>query len=141
LTDATLTELTADIVSNYLAQNKIATDQLPELIRTTYFALADVATGGTAAAAPVKLIPAVSIKKSVTPDFLISLEDGRQYKSLKRHLRMTYNLTPDDYRMKWGLPKDYPMVAPSYAASRSAIAKQIGFGRGGGRRKATPARG
>lgn len=141
MTDATLTELTADIVSNYLAQNKIATDQLPELIRTTYFALADVATGGTAAAAPVKLIPAVSIKKSVTPDFLISLEDGRQYKSLKRHLRMTYNLTPDDYRMKWGLPKDYPMVAPSYAASRSAIAKQIGFGRGGGRRKATPARG
>jgi predicted transcriptional regulator len=132
LSDSNLTELTADIVASYLAQNKVGTDQIPELIKTIYAALAGVASGAdTASPEPAKLVPAVPIKKSVTPEFLISLEDGRKYKSLKRHLRTAYNLSPEEYRAKWGLPKDYPMVAPNYAASRSALAKSMGLGRGG----------
>jgi len=142
LSDSNLTELTVDIVSSYLAQNKVAADQIAELIHATYAALADVANGRTAAAEPAKLVPAVPVKKSITPDFLISLEDGRKYKSLKRHLRTAYNLSPEDYRAKWGLPQDYPMVAPNYAARRSALAKEMGLGRGGGGQPApTPARG
>lgn len=90
------------------------------------------------AAEPAKLTPAVPVKKSITPDYLISLEDGRKYKSLKRHLRTAYNMSPEEYRAKWGLPKDFPMVAPNYAASRSALAKSMGLGRGGVRRKSPP---
>ena len=132
MADENLTSLTADIVSSYVAANQLSPDQIPELIRTTYSALSDVASGRTAAVTETaKLIPAVSIKKSITPDYLISLEDGRQYKSLKRHLRTAYNMTPEEYRAKWGLPKDYPMVAPNYAASRSEMAKSMGLGRGG----------
>ncbi len=131
MSDSHLIELTAEIVANYLGSNKILPDQIPALIQSTYTALSGVAAGAVEPAEPVKLTPAVSIKKSVTPDYLISLEDGRQYKSLKRHLRTAYNLSPEDYRAKWGLPKDYPMVAPNYAASRSALAKSMGLGRGG----------
>jgi predicted transcriptional regulator len=128
-----LKELTATIVSGYLAANKLAAAQVPELITSVYQALAGAAGGAApaAASAPQKLVPAVPIRKSITPDFLISLEDGRTYKSLKRHLRTAYDMSPEDYRAKWGLPNDYPMVAPNYAASRSALAKQMGLGRGG----------
>ena len=132
MSDANLTELTAEIVANYLGSNKIQPDQIPALVQAIYAALQGVSAGAAAQPAePVKQAPAVSIKKSVTPDYLISLEDGRQYKSLKRHLRTAYNMSPEDYRAKWNLPKDYPMVAPNYAASRSALAKSMGLGRGG----------
>jgi predicted transcriptional regulator len=138
--DNNLTELTADIVSNYVGANKVSPDQIANLIQTTYAALQNVASGARAAADPVKLTPAVPVKKSITPEYLISLEDGRKYKSLKRHLRTAYNLSPDEYRAKWNLPKDYPMVAPAYAASRSALAKSLGLGRGGVQRKPEPAK-
>ena len=142
MADANLTELTADIVSHYVGANNVAADQLPELIQVTYQALADVASGASAATAPAEpQKPAVPVKKSITPDYLISLEDGNRYKSLKRHLRTKYNMTPEEYRAKWGLAKDYPMVAPSYAASRSALAKSMGLGRGGAQKApAKPAR-
>jgi predicted transcriptional regulator len=139
LTDVNLTELTADIVSGYVAQNTVAPEALPDLIRSVYGALDGIASGDKVvepAAEPQK--PAISIKKSITPDYLISLEDGRQYKSLKRHLRTAYNMSPEEYRAKWGLPRDYPMVAPAYAASRSALAKSMGLGRGGAGRKPIP---
>ena len=136
-----LTELTANIVSSYVGANKVSPDQIADLIRTTYTALQNVASGvGAGAAEPAKLTPAVPIKKSITPEYLISLEDGRKYKSLKRHLRTAYNLSPEEYRAKWKLPKDYPMVAPAYAASRSALAKSLGLGRGGVQRKPEPAK-
>lgn len=126
----TIVEMTAEIVSAYVAQNKLAAGEVPALISTVYAALGSL--GSPAAPAPAEAQkPAVSIKKSITPDHLISLEDGRKYKSLKRHLRTAYNLSPEEYRAKWGLPKDYPMVAPNYAASRSALAKTMGLGRGG----------
>ncbi len=140
VSDANLTELTAEIVANYLGANKVPTEQIADLIRTTYTALQGVASGASAEQAePVKLVPAVSIKKSITPDYLISLEDGRQYKSLKRHLRTAYDLRPEEYRAKWNLPKDYPMVAPNYAASRPALAKSMGLGRGGASKAPEPA--
>jgi predicted transcriptional regulator len=131
LTDDNVAELTADIVSSYVAANNVPPDQLADLIKSTYVALIGL---GSEPAAPeaVKQPPAVSIKKSITPEYLISLEDGRKYKSLKRHLRAKYNMSPEQYRAKWGLPKDYPMVAPAYAASRSALAKAAGLGHGGG---------
>ncbi len=122
-------ELTADIVSAYVSNNSIGATELPQLIHQVHTALTQAATGAPAeAAAP--LTPAVSIKKSVTPDYLISLEDGRKYKSLKRHLN-TRGMSPDEYRSKWGLAKDYPMVAANYSAQRSSLAKTLGLGRGG----------
>jgi predicted transcriptional regulator len=129
-TSNTIIEHTADIVSAFVGQNTVSTEALPDLIKSVYAALANIETP---AAAPVleKQAPAVPIKKSITPEFLISLEDGQHYKSLKRHLRTKYDMSPEDYRAKWGLPKDYPMVAPAYAASRSALAKSMGLGRGG----------
>jgi predicted transcriptional regulator len=137
LANATLTELSANIVSSYLAQNALPPEEIADLIHSTYAALVAVASGASdAAAPPAKLIPAVPIKKSITPEYLISLEDGRKYKSLRRHLRTAYNLSPDEYRARWGLPADYPMVAPDYAASRSALAKTMGLGRGGRQRPA-----
>lgn len=134
-----LVELTADIAAAYLSANTVPAADLPGLIQTIHQALAGVSGGAPAPAAePQK--PAVPIKKSITPDFLISLEDGKKYKSLKRHLRTKYNMTPDDYRQKWGLPKDYPMVAPNYAKARSEMARSMGLGQGGrGRKKATGA--
>jgi predicted transcriptional regulator len=103
---------------------------LPSLIQSVHKALSGVSTG----VEPVEVVtkePAVSLKKSITPDFLICLEDGRKFKSLKRHLRTKYNMSPEDYRAKWNLPKDYPMVAPNYARARSDLAKQMGLGQGG----------
>ncbi len=122
----TLPELTAEIVAAYVSRNPVSPSDLPTLIASTYAALQ-----GLSQPAPEpqpELKPAVSIKKSVTPDYIISLEDGRQYKSLKRHLS-TRGLTPEQYRAKWGLPADYPMVAASYAAKRSELAKTLGLGR------------
>jgi predicted transcriptional regulator len=135
-----LVELTADIAAAYLSANTVPAADLPGLIQTIHHALAGVTTGAPAPAAePQK--PAVPIKKSITPDYLISLEDGKKYKSLKRHLRTKYSMTPDDYRQKWGLPKDYPMVAPNYAKARSEMARSMGLGQGGrGRKKAGAAK-
>ena len=133
-----LLTLTADIAAAYVSNNTVQASDVPSVIQTIYRALAGV--GATAAQpAPEPQKPAVPLKKSITPDFLISLEDGKKYKSLKRHLRTQYNMSPDDYRAKWGLPKDYPMVAPNYAASRSALAKSMGLGRGGAAKGAKPA--
>jgi predicted transcriptional regulator len=123
-----LVELTADIVSAYVSNNAIVSADLPDLIDQTFDALKESAAKEFQ---PLKeeLNPAVPIKKSVTPDYIICLEDGKQFKSLRRHIRSSYNLTPEEYREKWGLPYDYPMVAPNYAARRSAMAKKFGLGR------------
>lgn len=122
-----LIELAADIVSAYVSNNVVAVGDLPQVIADVHGALAKIASGeqGTQAE-PQK--PAVSPKKSITPDYIICLEDGKKFKSLKRHLRTHYDLSPEEYREKWGLPADYPMVAPNYAAARSALAKKMGLG-------------
>ena len=125
-----LLTLTADIAAAYVSNNTVQASDVPSVIQTIYRALAGVGSAA-AAPAPEPQKPAVPIKKSITPDFLISLEDGKKYKSLKRHLRTQYNMSPEDYRAKWGLPKDYPMVAPNYARARSDLAKQMGLGQGG----------
>jgi predicted transcriptional regulator len=130
-------EMTADIVSAYVGNNSVAVADLPGLIQSIHKAIVGVDAGGAEEAAAPQ-VPAVSIRKSITPDYLTCLEDGRRFKSLKRHLRTKYAMSPEDYRAKWGLPKDYPMVAPNYAAARSALAKSIGLGRGG-RQAAKPA--
>jgi predicted transcriptional regulator len=124
-----LVELTADIVSAYISNNAVSPSALSQLISDTHAALSQIANGNVAGVdqAPPQT-PAVSVKKSITPDFIICLEDGKKFKSLKRHLRTAYDLTPDEYRAKWGLPADYPMVAPAYAAARSALAKNMGLG-------------
>ena len=123
-------EMTTDIVSAYVANNSINAADLPGLIQNVHRALAQVNTGEDTTP-PVPQEPAVSVRKSITPDYLICLEDGRKFKSLKRHLRTKYNMSPEEYRAKWGLPKDYPMVAPNYAKARSDLAKQMGLGQGG----------
>jgi predicted transcriptional regulator len=120
------TELTAHVVSSYVAHNAVHRADLPTMIASVYGALQGLGTPGKLAE-PAKQQPAVSIKKSVTPDFLISLEDGKPYKSLKRHLTKL-GTTPAAYREKWGLPRDYPMVAASYAKRRSELARSIGLG-------------
>jgi predicted transcriptional regulator len=122
-------QLTADVVAAYVSNNPVPVGELPRLIGDVYTALRQV--NGSAAPAEVvePLKPAVPIKKSVTPDYIISLEDGQKFKSLKRHLKTSYGMTPDEYRAKWNLPSDYPMVAPNYAAVRSEMAKAIGLGR------------
>ena len=120
-------ELAAGIVSAYVSNNTVATGELSSLIGDVHSALLRVATGAaiTPAEAPK---PAVPLKKSITPDFIVCLEDGKKFKSLKRHLRTRYSMTPDEYRAKWSLPSDYPMVAPNYAAARSELAKNMGLG-------------
>ncbi len=123
-------EMTADIVSAYVGNNSVAMGDLPNLIQGVHRALTGVAAGGEAVEAAPKE-PAVPLKRSITPDYLICLEDGRKFKSLKRHLRTKYNMSPEEYRAKWGLNKDYPMVAPNYAKARSELAKQMGLGQGG----------
>ncbi len=124
-----LLRMTAEVAAAYVSNNPLPTAQLGEVIKTIHGSL--TALGG---GAPAKeLVPAVPVKKSVMPDYIVCLEDGKKLKMLKRHLRSTYNLTPDEYRARWGLPADYPMVAPNYAAQRSAFAKKIGLGRTGGR--------
>lgn len=123
-------EMTADIVSAYVGNNSVAAADLPNLIQAVHRALAGITTAPEAVEAPPKE-PAVPVRRSITPDYLICLEDGRKFKSLKRHLRTKYNMSPEEYRAKWGLPKDYPMVAPNYAKARSELAKQMGLGQGG----------
>ena len=125
-----LLEMTADIVSAYVGNNSVSAQELPALINSVHGALTQASTGGAEAQAEPQE-PAVSIRKSITPDYLICLDDGRKFKSLKRHLRTKYDMSPDEYRAKWGLPKDYPMVAPNYAKARSDLAKQMGLGQGG----------
>ena len=120
-------ELTAEIVSAYVSNNTVAAGEIPSLINQVHAALARVSgKSGDAPAEPLK--PAVSVKKSITPEHIVCLEDGKKFKSLKRHLRTQYNMTPEQYREKWGLSADYPMVAPNYAAARSQLAKQMGLG-------------
>ncbi len=123
-------EMTADIVSAYVGNNSVSAADLPALIQSVHRALSGISSGAEAAEAAPKE-PAVPIRRSITPDFLVCLEDGRKFKSLKRHLRTKYNMSPEEYRAKWGLPKDYPMVAPNYAKARSDLAKQMGLGQGG----------
>ena len=132
--DQTLIALTADIVSAHVENNQVAVGDLPTVIAKVYAALAGL---GQAVAAPVvEQQPAVSIRSSVKPDYIICLEDGKKLKMLKRHLNATFGMTPDDYRAKWKLPADYPMVAPNYAEQRRALAHKIGLGR---KPKASPA--
>jgi len=119
--------LTADIVAAHLSHNELTTDQLPTLIQSIHRALSTVDISETEPA--TAHTPAVPVKKSVFPDFIIGFEDGKKLKMLKRHLSASYGMTPNDYRTKWGPPRDCPMVAPSYAASWSGLAKQIGLGR------------
>ncbi len=130
---AELIELTGDIVAAYVSNNPVQMSDLPSLIQEVHVALDRLSTGEVEQPKE-ELKPAVSVKKSITPDYLICLEDGKKFKSLKRHLRTHYDLSPEDYREKWGLPADYPMVAPNYAAARSELAKKMGLGQ---RRKAS----
>ena len=126
---ADFVELTVDIVSAYVSNNPVPVGELAQLITKIHTSLTQVASGETetkVAAAPQQ--PAVPVKKSVTADHIICLEDGRVFKSLKRHLRAKYDMSPEQYRAKWGLPSDYPMVAPNYAKARSDLAKAIGLG-------------
>ena len=129
-----LVELTADVVSAYVSNNPVSTVDLPNLITEVHTALTRVQSVGSAAPAE-KPKPAVNPKKSVTNDYIICLEDGKKFKSLKRHLRTHYDLSPEEYREKWGLSPDYPMVAPSYAEARSKLAREMGLGRKRGSRR------
>ena len=134
-----LLRMTADVVVAYVGNNPLGTSDLPGVIHTIHTSLADLSRDGGGSAKPPK--PAVPIRRSVTPEFIICLEDGKKLKMLKRHLRTSYNLTPDEYRARWRLGPDYPMVAPNYAKRRSEFAKKIGLGqkarrkRGAKRRK------
>ena len=130
--DDELLRMTADVVAAYVSNNSLPTTQLAEVISAVYSSLRSLdSQQPEVKAEPLK--PAVPVRKSITPDYLVCLEDGKKLKMLKRHLRSTYNMTPDEYRAKWGLAPDYPMVAPNYAEQRSAFAKKIGLGRGTGR--------
>lgn len=120
-------ELAADIVSAYVSNNSVPSGDLPGLISEVHTALMKVGTGAIELPAEAPK-PAVPVKRSVTPDYIVCLEDGKKFKSLKRHLRTQYNMTPEQYRDKWGLPADYPMVAPNYAKARSELAKEMGLG-------------
>ena len=123
-------ELTADIVAAYVSRNSVQAGDLPGLISTVHGALASAGNPPDPVEPPADLKPAVPIKKSVQPDFIVCLEDGKKLKLLKRHLTASYGMTPEQYRAKWGLPSDYPMVAPNYAKARSEMAVAIGLGRG-----------
>jgi predicted transcriptional regulator len=123
----------ACIVTAYVSSNRMMAQDLPSFIETVHRAVIALGQGGEILQEVLK--PAVPVRRSVTDDYVVCLEDGQRFKSLKRHLRSGYNLTPEQYRVKWGLPHDYPMVAPSYAAKRSTLAKQIGLGRRRGRRR------
>jgi len=129
---AQLIRKTVEIVKAFVSKNTCTVDDLPRLISDTHAAL----TGQSAVAIEKALPePAVPINRSVTPEYIVCLEDGRRLKMLKRHLKTAYNMTPEEYRDRWGLPADYPMVAPNYAARRSVLAKEIGLGSKGGRRR------
>ncbi|MBV8169884.1 MAG: MucR family transcriptional regulator [Alphaproteobacteria bacterium] len=129
-----LPALTTQIVAAYVANNTVAVNDLPGLIRQVHAALANV--GGSAEVAPERPQPAVPIKRSVMPDYTVCLEDGQKLKMLKRHLKTAFNMTPEEYRERWDLPPDYPMVAPNYASQRSRLAKEIGLGTRARRRRA-----
>jgi predicted transcriptional regulator len=116
------------IVSAYVSNNTIAATELPALLQTVYATLGRLACGETSGFPALSRIPAIPIKKSVTPDFLVCLEDGKKFKSLKRHLRAAYGMSPEDYRVRWNLSADYPMVAPNYAKTRSTLAVKMGLG-------------
>ena len=129
-----LPALTTQIVAAYVANNTVPVNDLPALIRQVHTALANV--GGAAEVAPERPQPAVPIKRSVMPDYIVCLEDGKKLKMLKRHLKTAFNMTPEEYRERWDLPPDYPMVAPNYASQRSRLAKEIGLGTRARRRRA-----
>ena len=132
--DSNFIGLVAQIVSAYVGNHTVPSGEIPALISQVHSALRRVSSGQTEALSePLK--PAVPIKKSINPDFIVCLEDGKKFKSLKRHLRTQYDITPEQYREKWGLPADYPMVAPNYAAARSQLAKQMGLGQQRRRRR------
>jgi predicted transcriptional regulator len=122
-----LVRLAAEIAAAYVSANPVQAQDLPALIRTVHNALLEV-SGAPSSAPETAQEPAIAIKKSVTADYIICLEDGKKFKSLKRHLRTRYGMTPDEYRSKWSLPHDYPMVAPNYAKERSNLAKRMGLG-------------
>jgi len=135
-----LLTLTADIVAAHVSNNSVAISDIPLFIRSVHEAIAGLASGAEPEPEPQQ--PAVSIRSSVKPDYIVCLEDGKKLKMLRRHLMTHYGMTPEDYRAKWNLPKDYPMVAPTYAEKRRELAKQIGLGtkgRGGGRKPAARA--
>ena len=135
---AELLRMTAQVVAAYVSNNPVPAAQLAEVIRAIHASLAGLESNGAPSAGGEA--PAVPVKKSVTPEYIICLEDGKKLKMLKRHLRTAYGLSPEQYRAKWGLPADYPMVAPTYAAQRSAFAKKIGLGRKPGARRGRPKR-
>jgi predicted transcriptional regulator len=129
-----LMRLGAGIVAAYVSRNAVTAEAVPDIIRSVHQALTGL-TGAAAAEPPERPKPAVPVGRSVQHDYIVCLEDGKKLKMLKRYLRSRYNMSPDDYRRRWGLPPDYPMVAPAYAARRSDFAKKIGLGRGVRRRK------
>jgi len=126
VSDEEMLRMTANVVSAYVGNNSLPTTQISDVIKTVYGSLTSLGRNGGGRDLPR---PAVPIRRSITPDYIVCLEDGRKLKMLKRHLRTTYNMTVEDYRQKWGLPGDYPMVAPNYAKQRSVFAKRIGLGR------------
>ncbi len=130
--DAEIITLTSQIVSAYVSKNSVQAADLPALISSVHQSLKSVGQPQAAAEVPSELKPAVPVKKSVTPEYIICLEDGKKLKMLKRHLNTSYDMTPDEYRAKWGLPADYPMVAPNYAKQRSDLALKLGLGRRAG---------
>jgi predicted transcriptional regulator len=132
LSSGALLRMTAEVVASYVRNNPLPQSDLTSIIKTVHASLTAL-EGGNGNAEPLR--PAVSVRRSVQPDYLVCLEDGKKLKMLKRHLRTTYALTPEEYRAKWGLPPDYPMVAPNYAKQRSEFAKKIGLGRKSGRRR------
>ncbi len=121
-------KLTAEIVAAHVSNNTLSAAELPQLISQVHNSLSDT---GKASSTEERPAPAVAVKKSVTPDYIVCLEDGKKLKMLKRHLKTSFDLTPEQYRERWGLPADYPMVAPNYAKRRSALAKEIGLGKRG----------
>ena len=135
----TLLSLTTEIVSSHLSNNTVGANEIPGIIDQVYKTLANINSDGSGAGERPQ--PAVPIKKSVTPDYLICLEDGKKLKMLKRHLKTAYGMTPDDYKERWGLPADYPMVAPNYAKQRSKLAKEIGLGKKSNKKSGTQSAG
>lgn len=126
-TQAMIIQMTSDVVAAYVSNNPVQASDLPSVIERVHRTIHDLSSH-TREEAPKDVAPAVSVRKSITPDYLVCLEDGKRFKSLKRHLRSKYNLSPEEYREKWGLPADYPMVAPNYARQRSELAKKMGLG-------------
>jgi predicted transcriptional regulator len=125
--------MTTDVVAAYVGKNVVATGQISDVINLVFNSLSQL-NGHSKVAPGEPLKPAIAVRRSVTPDYIVCLEDGKKLKMLKRHLRTTYSMTPEEYRAKWGLPPDYPMVAPNYAEQRSMFAKKIGLGRSPGKR-------